>query len=126
MAAATTTIRVGSNVLGNDYRHPVVVAKELASLDLLSDGRLDVGLGAGWLRSDYDTWGVPIDPPAVRVSRLAESITILKALWTGDQVAIDGNHYTVRAPAESRWRDNVRTRRSSSAPVVVACCSSRA
>jgi probable F420-dependent oxidoreductase len=100
MAAATTTLRVGSNVLGNDYRHPVVLAKELASLDLLSDGRLDVGLGAGWLRSDYDTWGIAMDPPGVRVSRLAESIRILKALWAGDAVSVEGEHYRVDSPAE--------------------------
>ena len=62
MADATTVLRVGTNVLGNDYRHPVVLAKELASLDLLSDGRLDVGIGAGWLRADYDTWGVRDGP----------------------------------------------------------------
>jgi probable F420-dependent oxidoreductase len=100
MAAATTTIRVGSNVLNNDFRHPVVLAKELASLDLLSDGRLEVGLGAGWLRSDYDTWGIPIDPPGVRVGRLEESLGLLKALWSGEPVAHSGPHYTVRAPAD--------------------------
>jgi probable F420-dependent oxidoreductase len=99
MAAATTTLRVGSNVLDNDYRHPVVLAKELASLDLLSDGRLEVGLGAGWLRSDYEIWGIPMEPPAVRVSKLAETIGILEALWSGDAVAVDGEHYRIDAPA---------------------------
>jgi probable F420-dependent oxidoreductase len=100
MAAATTTIRVGSNVLNNDFRHPVVLARELASLDLLSGGRLEVGLGAGWLRTDYDTWGIPIDPPGVRVSRLEESLGVLEALWAGEPFTHSGDHYTVRAPAD--------------------------
>ena len=68
MPDATTSIHVGSNVLGNDYRHPIVVDKEPATLDLLSEGRVQVGVGAGWLRSDYDTWGVAMDPPPVRVA----------------------------------------------------------
>jgi probable F420-dependent oxidoreductase len=114
MAAATTTLRVGSNVLDNDYRHPVVLAKELASLDLLSDGRLEVGLGAGWLRSDYDTWGVPIEPPPVRVSKLAESIGILKALWAGDTATFEGEHYRIDAPA-----DVARTRQHPHPPLLV-------
>jgi probable F420-dependent oxidoreductase len=99
MADATTSIHVGSNVLGNDYRHPVVLARELATLDLVSEGRLQVGIGAGWLRSDYDIWGVPMDPPAVRVARLAESIAVLKALWSGDPCTFRGDHYSVHAPA---------------------------
>jgi len=99
MADATTSIHIGSNVLGNDYRHPVVLARELATLDLLSEGRLQVGIGAGWLRSDYDTWGVPMDPPAVRIARLAESIAVLKALWSGGPCRFRGDHYAVDAPA---------------------------
>lgn len=99
LADATQSIRIGTNVLGNDYRHPVVLAKELATLDLLSEGRLEVGLGAGWLRSDYDTWGIPMDPPGVRVARLGESIGVLKALWHGAPVAFEGQHYAVDAPA---------------------------
>jgi probable F420-dependent oxidoreductase len=99
MAEATSSIQVGSNVFGNDYRHPVVLAKELASLDLLSDGRLQVGMGAGWLRSDYDLWGIPIDPPGQRVSRLAESLRVLKGLWAGEAYSFQGEHYTIDAPA---------------------------
>jgi probable F420-dependent oxidoreductase len=99
MAASTTSIQVGSNVFGNDYRHPVVLAKELATLDLLSEGRLQVGMGAGWLRSDYDLWGVPIDPPGTRVSRLAESVAVLKGLWAGDEFSFRGEHYAIDAPA---------------------------
>jgi probable F420-dependent oxidoreductase len=76
-----------------------VLAKELATLDLLSDGRLQVGMGAGWLRSDYDLWGIPIDPPGTRVSRLAESLSILKGLWSGEAFSFRGEHYTIDAPA---------------------------
>jgi probable F420-dependent oxidoreductase len=99
MAEATNAIQVGSNVFGNDYRHPVVLAKELATLDLLSEGRLQVGMGAGWLRSDYDLWGIPIDPPGARVARLAESLEVLKGLWAGDAYSFRGEHYSIDAPA---------------------------
>jgi probable F420-dependent oxidoreductase len=98
MAEATSSIQVGSNVFGNDYRHPVVLARELATLDLLSEGRLQVGMGAGWLRSDYDLWGIPIEPPGTRVSRLAESVRVLKGLWTGAPYSFRGDHYTIDAP----------------------------
>jgi probable F420-dependent oxidoreductase len=114
MAAATTTVRVGSNVLANDYRHPMVVAKELATIDLLSDGRLEVGLGAGWLQSDYDSWGLPMAPPGMRVARLAESIRILKALWSGEVASIVGEHYTIHSPA-----DVARTRQRPHPPLLV-------
>ena len=69
-AAATTTLRVGMLVLGNDYKHPAVVAKEAATLDVLSDGRLEFGLGAGWMTADYDALGLPYDRPGVRIERL--------------------------------------------------------
>jgi probable F420-dependent oxidoreductase len=99
MAEATSSIQVGSNVFGNDYRHPVVLAKELATLDLLSEGRLQVGMGAGWLRSDYDLWGIPIDPPGTRVGRLTESVRVLKGLWAGNAFSFAGEHYSIDAPA---------------------------
>jgi probable F420-dependent oxidoreductase len=99
IAGATSSIQVGSNVFGNDYRHPVVLAKELATLDLMSDGRLQVGMGAGWLRADYDLWGIPIDAPPTRVSRLTESVSVLKGLWTGEAYSFRGEHYTIDAPA---------------------------
>ena len=73
-AAATTRLRVGTIVLDNDYRHPVMLAKEAATLDLLSGGRLELGLGAGWLRREYDVAGMTYDRAGVRVDRLAESI----------------------------------------------------
>ncbi|MGH9103863.1 MAG: LLM class flavin-dependent oxidoreductase, partial [Acidimicrobiales bacterium] len=82
-AEATSTLRVGSLVFGNDYRHPVVLASEVATLDLMAEGRVEVGLGAGWMRSDYQQAGITEDPPGVRISRMAESLTVMKSLWSG-------------------------------------------
>src|SRR6266542_4820713 len=83
MAAAdsTTRLRVGSLVIDNDYRHPVVLAKEAATLDLLSGGRFELGLGAGFLKTEYDKAGVTFDSPGVRISRLAEALEVLKGLF---------------------------------------------
>jgi probable F420-dependent oxidoreductase len=93
-AEATTTLRVGTLVLDNDFRHPVLLAKEAATLDVVTGGRFELGLGAGWLTSDYERSGIAMDPPAVRVERLAESIEILRALWSGSATFI-GRHYRV-------------------------------
>jgi probable F420-dependent oxidoreductase len=99
-AEATTTLRVGTLVLDNDFRHPVVLAKETATLDLLSEGRLELGLGAGWMRDDYDQSGMVYDPPATRVDRLREAIVVLKEMWTTGSCDYQGDHYTVSgAPA---------------------------
>jgi len=94
-AEATTDLRVGSLVLGNDYRHPVVLAKEVATLDLVSEGRVEFGLGAGWMTSDYRQAGIDEDPPAVRVDRLAESIAVLRSLWTDPVTTYEGEHYRI-------------------------------
>jgi probable F420-dependent oxidoreductase len=94
-AHATTSLRVGSLVLANDYRHPVVLAKEAATLDLLSGGRLELGLGAGWLQSEYAQAGMPFDPPGVRIDRLSEAIAILKGLFAEPPLTFTGSHYTV-------------------------------
>lgn len=94
-AVATEHLRVGTLVLANDYRHPVVLAKELATIDHLSDGRLEIGLGAGWMAPDYEQAGIPFDPPGTRVGRLEESVTIVKALMAGGPVEVKGEHYTV-------------------------------
>lgn len=93
-AEATTRLRVGTLVLGNDYRHPVVLAKEAATLDLLSDGRLELGIGAGWMTTDYEQSGIVLDAPATRVERLAESVAVMKALWSGS-CSFKGRHYTI-------------------------------
>jgi probable F420-dependent oxidoreductase len=94
-AEATKTLRVGSLVLGNDYRHPVVLARDAATLDLLSDGRLELGLGAGWMTVDYEKSGIPLDPPGVRVARLAEAIAVVKGLMSDGPFSYSGEHYTV-------------------------------
>lgn len=94
-AEATTTLRVGPLVLDNDFRHPVVLAKEVATLDLVSEGRLELGLGAGWLRADYDQSGMVFDPPAVRIDRLAEAIAVMRQLWADGRASWQGTHYTV-------------------------------
>lgn len=95
-AEATTTLRVGTLVLNNDLRHPVVLAREIASLGLAAEGRVEVGLGAGWLRSDYEEAGIHYDEPAVRVDRLAESLEVLKGLWRDGEVSFEGTHYRLR------------------------------
>ncbi len=94
-AAVTDTLRIGTFVLGNDYRHPVVCAREMASLDLLSDGRLELGIGAGWMTADYEKAGIPLDRPGVRIARLAESVTIMKGLFADGPFTFHGEHYHV-------------------------------
>lgn len=95
-AEATRNLRVGTLVLDNDYRHPLVMAKEAATLDLLSEGRLELGIGAGWMLTDYNESGIPYDPPGVRVDRLAEAMTILKALWADGKCTHAGTHYQLQ------------------------------
>jgi probable F420-dependent oxidoreductase len=95
-AEATSTLQVGFGVLNNDLRNPVVLAKEIATLGLAAEGRVEVGLGAGWLRSDYEEAGIEFDAPAVRVGRLAESLAVMKALWSEGRATFAGTHYTVR------------------------------
>ena len=94
-AAATSTLRIGSLVFDNDYKHPVVLAKEAATLDVLSDGRLEFGLGAGWQRTDYDASGIPYDPPGVRIDRFEEGLRIVKGLWETGPFSHAGEHYTI-------------------------------
>jgi probable F420-dependent oxidoreductase len=95
VADATTTLRMGSLVFDNDYKHPVVLAKEAATLDLLSEGRLEFGLGAGWLRTDYEQSGMPYDPPGVRIDRFVEGLEIIKGLFTGEPFSFSGKHYAI-------------------------------
>jgi len=95
-ADATSSLRVGTLVFDNDYRHPVVLAKEAATLDLLSGGRLELGLGAGWMRSDYEESGIAYDPPGVRVDRFAEGVAVVAGLLESDApFSFSGKHYTV-------------------------------
>jgi probable F420-dependent oxidoreductase len=95
VAAATRALRVGTLVLDNDYRHPVLLAKEAATLDRLSGGRFELGIGAGWLREEYGRAGIPFDPPGVRVDRLGEALTVLKGLLGGEPFSFAGKHYTI-------------------------------
>jgi probable F420-dependent oxidoreductase len=95
-ADATTRLRVGSFVFANDYRNPVMLAKEVATIDVLSGGRVEVGIGAGWNTRDYRELGVRYDAPAVRVSRLEESVRLVKRLLSEERVDHTGEHYTVR------------------------------
>ena len=92
-AAATTTLRVGPFVFANDFRHPLILAGEAATLDVLSGGRLELGLGAGWRVTDYRWLGLAYDEPKVRVDRLIEATAILKQLFSGERVTHDGDHY---------------------------------
>ena len=94
-AAATSDLRVGSLVLDNDYRHPVVLAKEAATLDLLSGGRLELGIGAGWLHTDYEASGIPLETAGVRVERLQEGVAVIKGLMSGEPFSFDGKHYSI-------------------------------
>jgi len=96
-ADATTTLRVGTMVLANDYRHPVMVAKEAATLDVLTGGRFELGIGAGWMTSDYQAAGIPLDRPGLRIERLAEALTILRGLWSEGPLTFAGQHYAVDA-----------------------------
>jgi probable F420-dependent oxidoreductase len=92
-AAATTRLRIGSFVFANDYRHPLILAGEAATLDVLSNGRLELGLGAGWRVTDYRWLGLPYDEPKTRVDRLIEATAILKRLFAGERVSHAGTHY---------------------------------
>lgn len=98
-AEATKQLRVGTNVLNNDLRHPVLVAREAAAVDLLTDGRLELGLGAGAIRSEYDEAGLSFDRGGTRVERLAEAVTIIKGLLAGERVTFTGKHYRINAHA---------------------------
>lgn len=95
-AEATTSLRLGCHVFGNDFRHPVMLAKEAATLDVLSGGRVELGLGTGWQLDDYEKMGIPLDPPGVRVDRLAESLQIIKGCFGDEPFSFSGNHYTIR------------------------------
>lgn len=94
-ADATTTLRVGALVFDNDYKHPVILAKELATLDLLSDGRTEIGLGAGWMISDYEEAGIQYDSPKVRIDRFIEGMAIIRGVMKDGPFSFAGEHYTV-------------------------------
>ena len=94
-AAATSTLRVGALVFDNDYKHPVVLAKELATMDVLSEGRLEIGIGAGWMVSDYDQSGMRYDSPGVRIDRFEEGLHIIKRAMQPGPFSFAGKHYSI-------------------------------
>jgi probable F420-dependent oxidoreductase len=96
-AVVTEELRLGWLVLDNDYRHPVVTAKEVATLDLLSNGRVDFGLGAGWERSDYEAGGLPYDSAGVRIDRMVEGLHVCQGLWRPGPFTFEGSHYRITA-----------------------------
>jgi len=94
-ASATSHLRVSTHVFCNDYKHPLVLAKEIATLDVLTDGRVEFGLGAGWKNSDYAVSGIEKEPAGRRIARLEEAVTIIKGLWGSDPVDQVGEHYRI-------------------------------
>jgi probable F420-dependent oxidoreductase len=94
-ADATSRLRVACLVANNEMRHPVVLAKEMATVDLLSDGRLELGIGAGWWQLEHDQLGVPFEAPRTRVDRLAEAVQVIKGAWTQPGFSFDGEHYQI-------------------------------
>ena len=94
-AGATTDLRVGTLVLDNDFRHPAVLAKEVATLDLLSDGRVEVGIGAGWQNSDYVQSGIPKEPAGLRISRMEEALHVMKGCFAEGPFSFEGEHYRI-------------------------------
>jgi probable F420-dependent oxidoreductase len=100
-AAVTERLHVGSLVYDVDYRHPVVLAKSAATIQLLSGGRHEFGIGAGWMRSDYDEAGIAYDRPGVRIERLEEALEIIRSMWTQQRTSFEGRHYHVKGVAQA-------------------------
>jgi probable F420-dependent oxidoreductase len=94
-AGATGRLRLGTMVLDNDFRHPAMLAKEAATLDALSGGRLELGIGAGWLRNEYERAGMPFDTAGVRIERLEEALRVIDGLWAGGPFSLVGRHYQI-------------------------------
>ncbi|GAA2398519.1 LLM class F420-dependent oxidoreductase [Actinomadura vinacea] len=94
-ADATTRLRVGTMVFANDFRHPVLLAKEAATLDVLSEGRLELGIGTGWLAKDYQGAGLTLDEPRARLRRLREGLAVLKGVWGEGPFSYEGQYYRV-------------------------------
>jgi probable F420-dependent oxidoreductase len=95
-ADATSVLRVGSFVFDNDFRHPATLAKDVATLDILSEGRFELGMGAGWYRREYEQVGIPFDPLQTRHSRLEEAIGVMKRLFSAEPVTFSGRFYTLK------------------------------
>ncbi|MEV1006507.1 TIGR03621 family F420-dependent LLM class oxidoreductase [Streptomyces sp. NPDC049881] len=96
-AAATEKLRVGTFVFNTNLRHPAVLAQELATLDRLSGGRLDIGIGAGWNKPEHDAIGIPFEPVGTRVAKLTEALQVLKGCFADEKLSLEGEHYTITA-----------------------------
>jgi F420-dependent oxidoreductase-like protein len=96
LAASTSRIRLGTLVLCNSYRHPPVLAKMGATLDYISGGRLDFGIGAGWFRPEYEAYGIPFPKASTRIAQLRESLEILTRMWTEDRATYEGQYYSIK------------------------------
>jgi probable F420-dependent oxidoreductase len=94
-AGATGRLRLGTMVLDNDFRHPAMLAKEAATLDALSGGRLELGIGAGWLRNEYERAGIPFATAGTRIERLEEALRVIDGLWAGGPFSLTGRHYQI-------------------------------
>lgn len=109
VAAVTKTLRVGTLVYGIDYRHPVIYARQAATLQAMSGGRHEFGLGAGWMLEDYEWAGMRYDKPSVRIERLEEALTIIKSMWSKKKTTFSGKHYQVNeAPLKIELPGGVR------------------
>ena len=100
-AAVTERLRVGSLVYDVDYRHPVILAKAAATIHLLSGGRHEFGLGAGWMKSDYEEAGLRYDRPGIRIERLEEALQVIRSMWEKERTTFEGGHYRVREIAQA-------------------------
>jgi len=94
-AEVSPSIRVSPMVLANDFRHPVVLAKDTATMDILSGGRFELGIGTGWIRDQYEASGVTYESARIRVDRFEEAIAVIKGCWSGEPFSFDGHHYRV-------------------------------
>ncbi len=92
---ATSTLKVGALVYDNDYRHPLVLARDVAAMDFISEGRVEFGIGAGWMTTDYEESGIALDRPGVRIDRMVESLEIITQLWREESATFSGTHYNV-------------------------------
>ena len=93
---ATNSLRIATLVYDVDYRHPVTLAKEIATLDLISEGRVEFGIGAGWMQKDYESAGIQLDRAGVRIERMLEAVDVLKGLWSNEPFSFTGDHYSIR------------------------------
>ena len=101
-ADATTDLRVGALLFCNDYRHPAVLAKEAATLDILSEGRFELGMGAGWMTTDYHRAGIPMDAPSVRIARLEEALHVVEGLLSEGPCHFSGGGFSALASTPIR------------------------